>query len=144
MKTLLILISVLVVTGAVVAALAADPPVKAKVEARPVTSTAGETPTRVLSPMMVEINAAIETARIEVADLKLRYEAAVIDEAAMEIMREVVRVKHESRVEVMRIQLRYARLDGNDELVSELEEIVTKMTAPPVKGVPIPREDHQK
>jgi len=101
-------------------------------------------PTRELSPMMTEIKASMEAARLEVADLKLRYELETDDQAAMEIMREVSRVKKESRVEMMRIQLRYARLDGNDELVTKLEEIVTKMTAPPVKGVPIQRYTDQK
>ena len=142
MKTLLILFAVLWVTGAVGAVFAADPPVK--VEARQVTATHEKTPTRELSPMMVEINAAIETARLEVAELKLRYDAAVDDRAAMEIMLEVARVKRERSVEMMRIQLRYARLNGNDELVAELEEIVTKMTAPPVKGEPIPRTDRRQ
>jgi hypothetical protein len=101
-------------------------------------------PTRELSPMMTEIMATMEAARLEVADLKLRHEAATDNETAMEIMREVARVKKESRVDMMRIQLRYARLDGNDELVTKLEEIVAKMTAPPVKGVPIPRDSYQK
>ncbi|MCK9996678.1 MAG: hypothetical protein KAH56_10430 [Candidatus Krumholzibacteria bacterium] len=101
-------------------------------------------PVRELSPMMTEIMASMETARLEVADLKLRYDAAIDDQAAMEIMREVARVKKESRVEMMRIQLRYARLDGNDELAGKLEEIVAKMTAPPAKGVPIPRSTDQK
>jgi len=103
-----------------------------------------EEPTHELSPMMTEIMASMEVTRLEVADLKLRYEAATDNQAAMEIMREVTRVKKESRVEMMRIQLRYARLDGNDELVTKLEEIVARMTAPPVKSVPIPRDDHQK
>jgi len=101
-------------------------------------------PTRELSPMMTEIMASMEAARLEVADLKLRYAAAADNETAMEIMREVTRVKKESRVEMMRIQLRYAHLDGNDELVTKLEEIVARMTAPPVKGVPIARDDHRK
>ena len=94
--------------------------------------------------MMTEIMASMEAARLEVADLKLRYELETDDQAAMEIMREVARVKKESRVEMMRIQLRYARQDGNDELVAELEEIVAKMTAPPMKGVPVPRSTDQK
>lgn len=142
MKTLLIFFAVLLVIGAAGAVFAADPAVK--VEARPVTATPGKIPTRELSPMMTEIKAAIETARLEVAELKFQYEAAVDDRAAMEIMREVARVKRESRVGMMRIQLRYARLDGNDELAVELEEIVTKMTAPPVKGEPIPRADKRQ
>jgi hypothetical protein len=103
-----------------------------------------EEPTRGLSPMMTEIMASMEAARLEVTDLRLRYEATTDNETAMEIMREVARVKKESRVEMMRIQLRYARLDGNAELVTELEEIVNRMTAPPVKGVPIARDHHQK
>ncbi len=100
-------------------------------------------PARELSPMMQEIQIAMETARLQVADLKLRHDAAVNDEEAMDIMREVVRVKRESRVEMMRIQLRYARLDGNTELVAELEDIVSRMTAPPVRGVPQARHDNK-
>ena len=131
MKTLLIIIAGLIVLGAGSALFAADQP-----------ATPPEA--RELSPMMMEITASIEAARLEVADLKLRYEAAIDNETAMEIMREVARIKKEGRVEMMRIQLRYARLNGNDELVTELEEIITRMTAPPVKGEPIPRRDHQK
>jgi len=131
MKTLLIILAGLIAIGTGSALFAAD---------QPATPPA----TRELSPMMMEITASMETARLEVADLKLRYEAAVDNETAMEIMREVARIKKESRIEMMRIQLRYARLDGNDELVTELEEIITRMTAPPVKGEPIPRRDNQK
>ena len=94
---------------------------------------------RELSPLMTEINAAMEAARQEVADLKLQYEAAVDEKEAMEIMREVAKIKRESRVEMMRIQLRHARLAGNDELVIQLEEVIIRMTAPPVKGTPIAR-----
>ena len=115
MKTLTIIISVLVVL------------------------TAGQALARELSPMMVEIESAMEATRLEVADLKLQYEAAVSDEQAMEIMREVARVKRESRVELIHIQLRHARLAGNEELVTQLEEVIARMTAPPVKGTPIHR-----
>ena len=115
MKTLTIIISVLIVLGA------------------------GQALARELSPMMVEIEAALEATRLEVADLKLQYEAAVSDEQAMEIMREVARVKRAGSVEFMRIQLRHARLAGNEELVTELEEVIARMTAPLVRGTPVPR-----
>ena len=82
--------------------------------------TVGQALARELSPMMVEIEAAMEATRLEVADLKLQYEAAVSDEQAMEIMR-------------------HARLAGNEELVTQLEEVIARMTAPPVKGTPIHR-----
>jgi hypothetical protein len=126
MKTLTIIFTVLIVIGVGGAVFAAD-----------------KAPAREPSPMMMEINAALETVRLEVAGLKLQYEAAGNEEAAMEIMREVARVKRESRVEMMRIQLRHARLAGSDELVTELEAIITRMTAPPVKGVPISRPNPQ-
>ena len=128
MKTLMIILVGLITIGAGGALFAAD-------------QTATPPEARELSPMMMEITASMEIARLEVADLKLRYESAVDNETAMEIMCEVARIKKESRVEMMRIQLRFARLDGNDELVAELEEIVTRMTAPPRKGVPIPRDN---
>ena len=142
MKSFLIVSVLLVVTGSVGVVFSAEPPVK--VEARPAAPTSETTPTPELSPMAAEINAAIETARLEVADLKRRQEAAINDQDALDIMREAARVKRECRVEMMRIQLRYARLDGNDELTAELEDIVARMTAPPVKGQPVPRNDHQK
>ncbi len=101
-------------------------------------------PARELSPMMTEINAAIEAMRQEVTDLKLQYETATDDRSAMEIMGEIASAKREGRVEMMRIQLRYARLAGNDELVTRLEEVITKMTAPPAKGVPMIREENHQ
>ena len=122
--------------------MAAEPPVK--VEVRPAAPGEVVAPAREISPMMMEIQAAMETARLQVAELKRRHDDTVNDEEAMDIMREAARIKRESRVEMMRIQLRYARQDGNAEQVAELEDIVIRMTAPPVKGVPIPRaENHQ-
>lgn len=104
----------------------------------------GQALAKELSPMMMEIEAAMEATKLEIADLKLQYKAAVSDEQAMEIMREVARVKREGRVELMRIQLRHARLAGNDELVLQLEEVIARMTAPPVKGTPLPRPAPQQ
>jgi hypothetical protein len=138
MKAIAILLMVL----AAAVSVAAEPAVK--VEVRPAAPGEVVAPVREISPMMLEIQAAVETTRLQVAELKRRHDAAVNDAEAMDLMREAARIKRDSRVEMMRIQLRYARQDGNAELVAELEDIVTRMTAPPVKGVPIPRaENHQ-
>lgn len=94
--------------------------------------------------MMTEITAALETARLEVAALKLRQDAAVTNDAAMALAREIAQVKRTNRVEMMRIQLRYARAEGRAETAAELEEIITRMTAPPAPGVPVQRRpNHQ-
>ncbi len=105
---------------------------------------AGSASAREISPMMTEIYAAVETMKLEIADLKLQYDAAVSNEQAMEIMQEIARVKKENRVEMMRIQLRYARLAGNEKQIAELEAVIAKMTSPPVKGTPISREAPQR
>lgn len=138
MKTLAIILLVIAASASV----AAEPAVKVEVTAAAPGDTAAQA--RELSPMMLEIQAAMETAREQVAELKRRHDAAVSDDEAMDLAREAARIKRESRVEMMRIQLRYAGEAGHEELVVELEEIVARMTAPPVKGVPIPRaENHQ-
>ena len=138
MKALVIILLVVAAS----ASLAAEPAVKVKVTA----ATPGETaaPVRELSPMMQEIQAAMETARMQVAELKRRHDTAVNDDEAMDLAREAANIKRESRVEMMRIQLRYAREADNEDLVVELEEIVARMTAPPIKGVPIPRAENHK
>jgi hypothetical protein len=128
MKILGVLCFVLAVGGFVLAA-----------EAPP-----ADPPARELSPMMTEITAALETARLEVAALKLRQDAAVTNDAAMALAREIAQVKRTNRVEMMRIQLRYARAEGRAETAAELEEIITRMTAPPAPGVPVQRRpNHQ-
>jgi hypothetical protein len=139
MKTLSILMAVLFLFCPVLAADHVQ-----KVDSPSSAKGARKSPAHELSPMMLEIQASMEAVRLEVAELKLRYEAAVNGDEAREIMLEATRVKKEGRIEIMRIQLRHARLNGDDELVAELEEIVTKMTAPPAKGEPVPRtENHQ-
>ena len=104
---------------------------------------AAEEPAREISPMMQEIQANFDAARAEVAALLKRHEAAISSEEKMEILREAAEVKRESRIEMMRIQLRYALQRGDDKLVAELEQIVTRMTAPPAKGVPVPRREQE-
>ncbi len=132
MKILGILCFVLAVGGALAAAeaLPVDPPT--------------DPPARELSPMMTEITAALSTMRLDVAALKLRYDAAVTNEEAMALARQIAEVKRQNRVEMMRIQLRYARAEGRDETAAKLKEAITRMTTPPATGVPVPRQpNHQ-
>jgi hypothetical protein len=138
MKSIPMILAVLVAA----VSLAADPNVETKV----VPATTGEV--RALAqeptPMVKEILASQEAARLEIEELKRRYAATTDDPTAQEIMREIARVKRESYVEMMRIQLRYARERGDDEAVVELEDIVTRMESSPRKGVPVPRNDNRQ
>lgn len=138
MKIIVILVLVLAASTA----LAADKPVR--VETTQIDPAQEKATSRALSPMMMEIQAAQESARLQIAELKLRYEAETNDQSAMEIMREVARVKRGARVEMMRIQLRYARQEGHDEAAAKLEEVISRMTTPPVKVVPVPHAGKQQ
>ena len=138
MKTIAILLLVMAASFS----LAADPAVKGEVT--PAVPGADVRPSVKSSPMMLEIQETLETARLRVAELQRLHDAAVNDEEALEIVREAARVKRESRIEMMRIQLRYARAEGRAETAAELEEIITKMTTPPAPGVPVQRRpNHQ-
>ena len=78
------------------------------------------------------------------AALTLQYNAAVTDDAAMALAREIAQVKRTNRVEMMRIQLRYAREEGREETAAKLEEAIAKMTTPPARGEPTPRRPHHQ
>ena len=129
MKTLMTILALVLLTSVGSSIFAADPPVK---------------PVPELTPMMAEIEAALEAARQEIAELQVRSKQAAGKEEAMEIMREVARVKRESRIEMFRIQLRYARAEGRNEAAAQLEEIIIRMTAPRPKGTPVPRPAPQQ
>lgn len=117
------------------AAVADQPPAQqnnTKVKAPPV-------PAPEISPMMAEIQATIDAATETVAELNVRYREATDQATALALAKEAARVKHESRVAVMQIQLRYALEEGREDTALKLEEAIARMTAPPRVGQPRPR-----
>ncbi len=56
--------------------------------------------------MMAEIQASLASVRSQVADLGRRYHETADEESALEISREISRVKTEGQVEMLRLQLR--------------------------------------
>jgi hypothetical protein len=119
---------------------------KASSEATPMTPVEGvplreapDSSSQEISPMMAEIQATIDAAQETVAELNVKYHAAPDQTTALALAKEVARVKHESRIAVMQIQLRYALEEGREDTARKLEEAIGRMTAPPRVGQPRPR-----
>lgn len=82
------------------------------------------------SPMMREIFAALETKQIAVAELQARFAAEGDATRALDLQREAETLKMAAELEILRIQLRYARDEGRDEAAARLEAAIDTMTAP--------------
>ena len=136
MKKLLFLLAGLLILGAAGVLLASDLPATNPRETA--------VPARAISPMMAEIQANLASVRSRVEDLGRRYHESADEELAQEISREISRIKGEGRVEMLRIQLRYARQEGRGQVAAELETAIAKMTAPPTRGEPRPRPAPQR
>jgi hypothetical protein len=142
MKALQLVLILLIVTVSAWSLLAADqvgPPVPIRASGAQEDAGKAARPSAKLTPMMEEIQAAVQTTREAVADLADRFRAATDETEALELARAIRCVKLDGRIEVLRIQLRYARQDGRDETVAKLEAAIERMTVPPRSGQPIPR-----
>jgi hypothetical protein len=91
---------------------------------------AAESDERPLSPMMQEITDLQAATHQAVAELASTLADAREQEQIMTIQREIGRLKSEARVETMRIQLKYAQAEGNEEAAAKLEEIIARLTTP--------------
>ena len=104
----------------------------------PALATGTEQPAS-LSPRIAEISAVIETARAQVEDLSAQSREAVSPEEARRLQGEIMRIKRESHLEVLAIQLRYAEQEGRTGDAEELRQTIERMTAPQPAGESQPR-----
>jgi hypothetical protein len=91
-----------------------------------------ELPRESLSPRLLEIRDLLEDRDRQVEDLVARFRAAADDVEAMRIQRKIHELKSGTEVELLKIQLRYARLDENPEAVARLQETLARVEAGPV------------
>ncbi len=139
MRALRIILVILLVFVAAWSLLAADPPATVQASRVPAEGVTAVRPPVKLSPMMAEIQTTLEASRLAVAELSVRFKAAGDEREALDLATRIASAKLEGRLEMLRIQLRYARDEGREEAVTELEEAITRMTAPPRTGQPIAR-----
>ncbi len=91
-----------------------------------------------LSPMMREIHAVLLVKRAEVAEAQRRFDDAADETDALRLQQEVETLKIGAELEILRIQVRYARLEGRPETAAALEASIEAMTAPRPRLEPRP------
>ncbi len=91
------------------------------------------------SPMMEEIHALLDAEEAALADLQENLQTATDGTAMLAIIQEVERVKKETELDILHVQLRYAREGGHEEAALRLEEVIESLTHPRPVQDPEPR-----
>jgi len=99
----------------------------------PVELPGGELPA---SPMMLEIKSTLDANRTAVAELAARAAATPAHDANLAIQREIAVLKQQAELDVLAIQVRYARADGNEELADQIEAAIAAIISPPAPTAP--------
>ncbi len=98
-----------------------------------------ESPQPVLSALSLEINTVLDEARLQVAAKQEQFDKEPNAEAAIAIMRQIEALKTNAELDILKVQLRYARDKGQTEMVSQLETVLTEMTTPRPRRQPVDR-----
>ncbi|PID78654.1 hypothetical protein CSA17_03190 [bacterium DOLJORAL78_65_58] len=93
-------------------------------------------PQPALSPMMIEIKTALETNHNQVRALAERAAQAPDYEARRALNQEASQLKQQLELDILAIQARYARQDGNEELALKIEDSIEKILNPPMPEAP--------
>jgi hypothetical protein len=93
----------------------------------------------VLSPLMLEIQAALAAEQARVADLEARFAAAADEASALAIQKEIEQIKVETELSILRLQAEHARQEGRVEQAAQIEAAIAEMMNPRPAGIPIER-----
>ena len=83
-----------------------------------------------MSPMLREIEAVVDSCRKAEARIIARFNAAADDGGALGAKAEIATLKRETRLQILRIQARHARLAGRDDLARHIEDTLLRMLDP--------------
>ncbi len=86
------------------------------------------------TPMVAEMLALVESERVQVAELRGAL-AGVRDAArALELQRRIERVKVDTEVSLLRVQIGYAQREGRSETAARLQRTLNMVLSPPGPG----------
>ncbi len=88
------------------------------------------------SPMMTEIQAAMDMSKVEISELAERAAGTTDHAAAQAIQQEIVAKKQQTELDILAIQARYARADDNDELAQQIDAAIAAIISPPTPIAP--------
>jgi|GEM_PF-3340169 len=83
-----------------------------------------------LSPMMQEIKTVLDSSRTAESAILREINAAEDDGGALAAKAEVERLQRDTRLKILRVQLRYARQEGRDDLTRRIEASILSMINP--------------
>ena len=98
------------------------------------------------SPMITEIRATLDASRLEIADLTAQAPAHRSHEADLALQTQVAQLKQQAELDILAIQVRYARGDGREELARQIEADIAAIISPPPPVAPTetrPAPNHQ-
>ncbi len=91
-------------------------------------------------PMMNEIRVVMDVSRGEVSELALRAANTTDSTANQAIQQEISAIKLQTELDILAIQVRYARSAGNVELAERIEASIAAIISPPAPTAPaVPR-----
>jgi len=73
------------------------------------------------SPMITEIRATLDASRLEIADLTAQAPAHRDHAAELALQQQVSQLKQQAELDILAIQVRYARADGHEDLALQIE-----------------------
>jgi hypothetical protein len=85
---------------------------------------------RPLSPMMIEIEQVLENQKLAVAELRSELSRTTDGGRKIELLHTIHQLKADAELEILRVQLRYARREGRLETVQKIEEAIEYLTGP--------------
>jgi len=100
-----------------------------------------------VSPMIAEIRATLEASRLAVADLAAQAPLNRDHAADVALQKQVSQLKQQAELDILAIQLRYARADGKEELALKIEAGIEAIISPPAPERPAearPAPNHQR
>jgi hypothetical protein len=109
--------------------------IQAGVEIVPTAAVVPTPPARALSPMMVEIEAALAAGDAAVAALAERAAQAADETSQQAIMAQIAGLKQATELTILGIQADHARRAGNDALAAQINADMNLITNPPA---PVP------
>ena len=89
------------------------------------------------SAMMLEIKATMDLRRSEISELAERAAGSPDSQANFAIQQEISILKQQTELDILAIQARYARSEGNEELALQIEAAIEAITSPPAPTAPV-------
>jgi len=93
---------------------------------------------RPVSPLMADINIALDEERTRHAELEARFRAATDERQALEVQREIETLARDTELRILRIQADHARQAGREAVAECVEAAIAEMMAP--RPTPVPQD----